>query len=131
MQYDAATPGNHGFDFGPSVLARALQDATFRYVSANIFKEGTDTLLYAPYSVVERAGVKVGITGFTTPGVMGWDRGPRGGRDRVRRIEETAPGALRRLEQAVAGEKVVLIHSGRVQPESSDPTVDRTRTVAV
>src|SRR5437660_1038754 len=70
MQYDAATPGNHDFDFGPSVLARALQDATFRYVSANIFRERTDTLLYAPYSVVERAGVKVGITGVPTPGAM-------------------------------------------------------------
>src|SRR2546428_2811012 len=34
MQYDAATPGNHDFDFGPSVLARALQDATYRYVAS-------------------------------------------------------------------------------------------------
>src|SRR2546430_6849295 len=100
MQYDAATPGNHDFDFGPSVLARALQDATYRYVSANVYRGGTDTLLYAPYSVIERAGVKVGITGFTTPGVMVWDRGPLGGRVRVRRIEETAPAALQRPEQA-------------------------------
>src|SRR5439155_434250 len=76
MQYDAATPGNHDFDFGPSVLARALQDATYRYVSANVYRGGTDTLLYAPYSVIERAGVQVGITGFTTPGAMVWDRGP-------------------------------------------------------
>src|SRR5207302_8844224 len=100
MQYDAATPGNHDFDFGPSVLARALQDATFRYVSANIFKEGTDTLLYAPYSVVERAGVKVGITGFTTPGVMVWDGGLLGGRCMVRRVVVKGTGWVRRLEQA-------------------------------
>src|SRR2546429_121804 len=76
MQYDAATPGNHDFDFGPSVLARALQDATYRYVSANVYRGGTDTLLYAPYSVIERAGGKVGMPGFTTAGVMVWDRGP-------------------------------------------------------
>src|SRR5881398_1442575 len=122
MQYDAATPGNHDFDFGPSVLARALQDATYRYVSANVYRGGTDTLLYAPYSVIERAGVKVGITGFTTPGVMVWDRGPLGGRVRVRRIEETAPAALQRLEQAGAEVRVVLIHSGLGEPASYDTT---------
>src|SRR5207253_2191289 len=121
MQYDAATPGNHDFDFGPSGLARALQDATYRYVSANVYRGGTDTLLYAPYSGIERAGVKVGSTGFTTPGVMGWDRGPLGGRVRVRRIEETAPAAVQRLEQAGAEVRVVLIHSGRGEPASYDP----------
>src|SRR5881296_1387690 len=74
MQYDAATPGSHDFDFGRDVLARATGDATYRYVSANIFKGATDTLLYPPHIVVVRGGVRVGITGFTTPGVMVWDR---------------------------------------------------------
>src|SRR5207249_1029830 len=32
MQYDAATPGNHEFDFGTAVLARATGDATYHYV---------------------------------------------------------------------------------------------------
>jgi len=44
MQYDVATPGNHEFDFGPAVLARATGDATYHYVSANIFKGASDTL---------------------------------------------------------------------------------------
>src|SRR5438552_17732514 len=42
MQYDAATPGNHEFDFGTAVLARATGDATYHYVSANIFKGARD-----------------------------------------------------------------------------------------
>src|SRR5438552_7930955 len=74
MQYDAATPGNHEFDFGTAVLARATGDATYHYVSANIFKGASDTLVYPPHVVVTRGGVKIGITGFTTPGVMVWDR---------------------------------------------------------
>src|SRR5436189_5729921 len=44
MQYDAATPGNHEFDFGPAVLARATGDATYHYVSANVFRGASDTL---------------------------------------------------------------------------------------
>src|SRR5881398_1173470 len=112
MQYDAATPGNHEFDFGPALLARATGDATYHYVSANIFKGVSDTLVYPPHVVVTRAGVKIGITGLTTPGVMVWDRSQLGGRIRVRSIAEAAPLALRRLDLAGADLKVVLVHSG-------------------
>ena len=122
MQYDAATPGSHDFDFGRDVLAHAAADATYRYVSANIFKGSTDTLLFLPHIVVVRGGVKIGITGFTTPGVMVWDRSQLGGGVRVRRIGETAPAALRALEQAGVDLKVVLIHSGLNEPSSYDTT---------
>jgi 2',3'-cyclic-nucleotide 2'-phosphodiesterase/3'-nucleotidase len=36
--YDAATPGNHDFDWGVPELERALADAAFPYVSANLFR---------------------------------------------------------------------------------------------
>ena len=120
LQYDVATPGNHEFDFGTGVLARVTGDATYHYVSANIFKGASDTLVYAPYVVVTRGGVKIGITGFTTPGVMVWDRTQVGGRIRVRPIAETAPLALRGLDLAGVDLKVVLIHSGLNEPSSYD-----------
>lgn len=120
LQYDVATPGNHEFDFGLSVLGRAVGDAAYHYVSANIFKGATDTLVYPPYAVVQRAGMKIGVTGLTTPGVMLWDKSQLGDAVRVRRIEETAPLALRRLEQAGVDLKVVLIHSGLNEPSSYD-----------
>jgi 2',3'-cyclic-nucleotide 2'-phosphodiesterase / 3'-nucleotidase / 5'-nucleotidase len=122
MQYDAATLGNHDFDFGPGLLARATGDATYHYVSANIFKGAADSLAFAPYVVVVRAGVKVGITGLTTPGAMVWDRSQLAGRLRVRPIAETAPLALRRLDLAGVDLKVVLIHSGLNEPSSYDTT---------
>jgi 2',3'-cyclic-nucleotide 2'-phosphodiesterase / 3'-nucleotidase / 5'-nucleotidase len=122
MQYDAATPGNHEFDFGPGVLARATEDATYRYVSANIFRGVSDTLVFPSHVVVTRAGVKIGITGLTTPGVMVWDRSQLGSRFRVRPIAETAPLALRRLDLAGVDLKVVLIHSGLNEPSSYDTT---------
>src|SRR2546422_590367 len=121
MQYDAATPGNHEFDFGTAVLARATEDATYHYVSANIFKGVSDTLVYPPHVIVTRAGVKIGITGLTTPGVMVWSRGQLG-RVRVWPIAEAAPLALRRLDLAGVDLKVVLIHSGLNEPSSYDTT---------
>jgi len=119
MQYDVATPGNHEFDFGPTVLGRATGDATYHYVSANIFTGTSDTLVYPSHVVVTRAGVKIGITGFTTPGVMVWGRGQLG-RIRVRPIAEVAPLALRRLDLAGVDLKVVLVHSGLNEPSSYD-----------
>src|SRR2546421_1473934 len=121
MQYDVATLGNHEFDFGPAVLARATGDATYHYVSANIFRGASDTLVYPPHVIVTRAGVKIGITGLTTPGVMVWSRGQLG-RVRVRPIAEAAPLALRRLDLAGVDLKVVLIHSGLNEPSSYDTT---------
>lgn len=119
LGYDAATPGNHEFNFGLDVLRRAAGDATYRYVSANIrlpvrTPRGAevDTLLFAPHAVVTRGGVRVGITGFTTPGVMVWDRAiVEAARVRVLPIGSAAPAALRALA-AAADLRIVLVHAG-------------------
>ena len=112
LQYDVATPGNHDFDFGTDVLSGAASDASYRYVSANIVTGPRDSLVFPQTIVVQRGAVRIGITGFTTPGVMVWDRQQLAGRVRVRRIAATAPGALAALDRAQVDVKVVLIHSG-------------------
>ncbi|MBI1967682.1 MAG: 5'-nucleotidase C-terminal domain-containing protein [Gemmatimonadetes bacterium] len=122
LGYDAATAGNHDFDFGVDLLQQAAGDATYRYVSANVTKAGSDTLLFPESVVLQRGGVRVGVTGFTTPGVMVWDRAQLAARARVWPIANAAPLALRRLEQAGADLKIVLIHSGLDGPSSYDTT---------
>ena len=111
LQYDVVTPGNHDFDFGVDFLRRAANEATYRYVSANIVDSG-GAPLFQQSLVLSRGPVKVGITGFTTPGVTVWDRTQLAGRARVRRIAGAAPGALARLDGEGADLKVVLLHSG-------------------
>src|SRR5438445_699721 len=51
--YDAATPGDHDFDWGLQFFRAALADARFPYVSANLYATAGDTLLYPPYRVVQ------------------------------------------------------------------------------
>jgi 2',3'-cyclic-nucleotide 2'-phosphodiesterase / 3'-nucleotidase / 5'-nucleotidase len=111
LQYDAATPGNHDFDFGVDLLRRAVGEATYHYVAANVEQISGGSLFPATV-VLQRGGVRVGVTGFTTPGVMVWNRAQLAGQVRVRRIAEAAPGALARLAQEGADLKVVVIHSG-------------------
>jgi 2',3'-cyclic-nucleotide 2'-phosphodiesterase (5'-nucleotidase family) len=111
LQYDVVTPGNHDFDFGVDFLRTAAKQATYRYVSANI--EDSSGAPFFPQTVIlARGPVKVGITGFTTPGVMLWDRAQLAGRARVRRIAGAAGPALARLEGEGADLKIALIHSG-------------------
>jgi 2',3'-cyclic-nucleotide 2'-phosphodiesterase (5'-nucleotidase family) len=126
LQYDVATPGNHDFDFGLDLLASADSDATFRYVSANVVTTvggrggSRDSLLFPATVVIQRGPVRVGITGFTTPGVTVWDRRQLGGRVRVRSIAAAAPAALAALERAGVDLKLVLIHSGMGEASSYD-----------
>src|SRR5213593_4611661 len=111
LQFDVVTPGNHDFDFGVDFLRRAATEATYRYVSANV-EDSTGAPFFPQTVVVARGRVKVGITGFTTPGVMLWDKAQLAGRARVRRIAGAAPMALARLDGEGADLKIVLIHSG-------------------
>ena len=111
LQYDVVTPGNHDFDFGVDFLRNASKQATYRYVSANI-EDSTGAPFFPQTVILARGPVKVGITGFTTPGVMLWDRTQLAGRARVRRIGGAARPALARLEGEGADLKIALIHSG-------------------
>jgi 2',3'-cyclic-nucleotide 2'-phosphodiesterase/3'-nucleotidase len=119
--YDVATPGNHDFDYGLGALERAAASATFRYVSGNIRGLPGDTLMFAPYAIVVRSGVRIGITGFTTPGVMVWNQKAVRGKVRVVPIGESAARLLpdvRRESDLV----IAIMHSGLDEPSSYDTT---------
>lgn len=64
MGYDAITLGNHEFDNGVDTLATILKNAQFAVVSANYNVLGTPLEgIVKPYTVLTRAGVRVGILG--------------------------------------------------------------------
>ena len=67
MRYDAATIGNHEFDFGLENMARIFRMAGFPIVCANYHVEGTVLEgLVKPYVILERKGVKIGVFGLGT-----------------------------------------------------------------
>ncbi|WP_321519902.1 metallophosphatase [uncultured Bacteroides sp.] len=66
MEYDAATIGNHEFDFGLDNMARLFKMAKFPFVCANYEVKGTVLEnLVKPYVVIERKGMKIGIFGLS------------------------------------------------------------------
>jgi 2',3'-cyclic-nucleotide 2'-phosphodiesterase/3'-nucleotidase len=120
--YDAATPGNHEFNWGVDLFGRAVEAAAFPVVAGNLYRLPRDTVALAPFVVLPRHGVRVGITGFTNPGAMVWDRDNLAGRLRVRPILPEAGRVFRDLADAGADIQIAIIHSGMDGPSSYDTT---------
>jgi 2',3'-cyclic-nucleotide 2'-phosphodiesterase/3'-nucleotidase len=121
IEYDAATPGDHDFDFGLDLFNRALSRATFPFVSGNLRALPADSLALKPYVVVTRNGVRLAIAGLTTPAAMVSNRARLRGRLRVERIGPAVEGLLREMRKD-ADLAVLLVHSGLSGPASYDTT---------
>lgn len=66
MRYDAATIGNHEFDFGLENMARLFRMAKFPIVCANYDFTGTCVEgLVKPYTIIKRNGIKIGVFGLS------------------------------------------------------------------
>lgn len=67
LGYDVACLGNHEFDNGQAELARRLSNAAFVTVCANYdFRQTPLEGVVKPYTIVEKAGRKIGIIGALT-----------------------------------------------------------------
>jgi 2',3'-cyclic-nucleotide 2'-phosphodiesterase (5'-nucleotidase family) len=117
MGYDAAAIGNHEFNYGLKHLRRAVELAQFPFVSANIFRAGTDEHAYTPSTiipVVTQHGdtLRVGVTGNTPPGVHVWDRDNVTGVLEFREIVTSVRNVVQQLRADGADIVVVLSHGG-------------------
>ena len=66
MGYDAATIGNHEFDFGLDNMARIFRTATFPIVCSNYDFTGTPVEgLVKEYTVITRDGMRIGMFGLS------------------------------------------------------------------
>lgn len=127
LGYDAATLGNHEFNYGLDYLDRALEGAGFPFVSANVVRGAlaadalSDDTYIAPYTIIEKelvdgAGgtrtVKVGLIGFCPPQILTWDAAHLTGKVEVRDIVETAKAYVPKMREEGADIIVALSHSG-------------------
>ena len=68
MHYDAATIGNHEFDFGLENMTRLFRMCRFPIVCSNYDFTGTELAdIVKPYTIIKRKGVKIGIFALCPP----------------------------------------------------------------
>ncbi|MDO4484242.1 MAG: bifunctional UDP-sugar hydrolase/5'-nucleotidase [Clostridia bacterium] len=68
--YDAATVGNHEFDWGSDNLLINLEQAKFPVLCANMLRKEDNTPVLAPNTIIEKGGRKIGVFGLATPETM-------------------------------------------------------------
>ncbi|MBT1247627.1 MULTISPECIES: 5'-nucleotidase C-terminal domain-containing protein [unclassified Thermosipho (in: thermotogales)] len=72
LGYSAWTLGNHEFNYGLDILNKAVSEAQFPALSANILDENGNSV-FKPYHIVNVGGIKVGILGLTTKFIPNWE----------------------------------------------------------
>ncbi|RBW62822.1 bifunctional 2',3'-cyclic-nucleotide 2'-phosphodiesterase/3'-nucleotidase [Ruegeria sp. A3M17] len=132
--YDAATLGNHEFNYGLDFLEKSLAGADFPVVLANIAKEQgagprDDKTLVKPYAILDREiemgdgtkhPIKVGVIGFTPPQIMNWDRKHLEGNVQARDIVETAQAYVPEMQEQGCDLIIALSHSGIGEADHTD-----------
>jgi len=99
--------------------------AGFPMALANVFSVKTGQPLVAPYQILERTltaknkdgktlsvPIKVGVIGFTTPGIMNWDKRWVDGKLRIDGAVESAQKYVPELRAKGADVVVALLHGG-------------------
>jgi 2',3'-cyclic-nucleotide 2'-phosphodiesterase / 3'-nucleotidase / 5'-nucleotidase len=117
LAYDAAAIGNHEFNYGLDHLGRAIEHAQFPFVSANIYRHGTNEHAYSAYALVRLPTpygdtLLIGVTGNTPPGVHVWDRENVTGVLEFRDVVASVRRVVREMRGRGADIVVVLSHGG-------------------
>jgi 5'-nucleotidase/UDP-sugar diphosphatase len=71
LDYDAMAVGATDLDKGLQVLMERAKEARFAILSCNIARTEDGETVLAPYTVVDRNGVRLGILGVTEPEAIG------------------------------------------------------------
>lgn len=64
LGYDAMAMGNHDLDNGMANLRQKVQYAHFPVLCANVTEKNTDLLVFRPFQIFERNGLKIAVMGF-------------------------------------------------------------------
>ena len=127
LDYDAATLGNHEFNYGLDYLDEVLDDAPFPYVNANVYKDdhdqdtNNDKNYFKPYQIIKKkvtdgSGktqvIKVGVVGAVTPQITQWDKANLDGEVITKDIVKSVESQIPKMKEEGADLIVVLAHTG-------------------
>ncbi|WP_233567071.1 bifunctional 2',3'-cyclic-nucleotide 2'-phosphodiesterase/3'-nucleotidase [Cohnella endophytica] len=137
LGYDAATLGNHEFNYGLDYLDLAVKGANFPYVNANVYiddKDGNpdnDVNRFEPYTIISKKvtdesgqeqTLKIGVIGFTPPQIINWDKSWLDGKVIAKDIAATAEKFVPKMRAEGADIVIAMAHTGfngNAQPDTN------------
>lgn len=134
LGYDAATLGNHEFNYGLEILDSALRGAAFPVVSANVvWRLGRNPLeddtYLPPFALIDRDilaedgqrhPLRIAVIGLAPPQFVQWDRHLLRDALLARDIVEAAAARVPQMRAAGADVVVALSHSGIGGPDGAE-----------
>ncbi|MFB2531333.1 bifunctional 2',3'-cyclic-nucleotide 2'-phosphodiesterase/3'-nucleotidase [Paracoccus sp. p3-h83] len=120
LGYDAATLGNHDFNYGLDYLLTVLGQARFAHVCSNLSLALPQAVLHRHLILRRdlamtdggRASLRIGVMGLLPPQTMDWDRAHLDGVATITDICDTAAETAQALRAAGADLVIALCHSG-------------------
>ncbi|GAA0078493.1 5'-nucleotidase C-terminal domain-containing protein [Clostridium sp. CTA-5] len=112
--YDTITLGNHEFNYGIPALKNIMKQFNGTVLGGNVYDTDGKTRIAAPYKIVERSGVKVGIIGMVTPNITKWDAANLKGYKVTNPVEETK-AAIAELKKQNVNTIIAVNHIGETQ----------------
>lgn len=113
MNYDAEAIGNHDIETGHAVYDKWIREIKCPVVGANIISNETGEPYVAPYTIIERSGVRIAVIGMLTPAIPNWLKEPIWS---GLHFEEMVSSATRWVDYVKKNERadvvVGLFHSG-------------------
>lgn len=122
LHYDAGVLGNHEFNYGLDYLRTAESDRDYPLLGANIAGGEEQGIVDAPYTLIERQGVKIAILGLTTAYVPTWETAVHVAGLTFESAVTAAKRWVPRLRQQ-ADVVIVAYHGGfEADPTTGEPT---------
>lgn len=121
LGYDTWTLGNHEFNYGVPAIEKIMKQFNGKVLAGNVYKPD-GSLFAAPYTIVVKGGIKVGIIGMTNPNIVKWDAANLVGYKTTSPVEETKK-AIAELKGKV-DVMIGVIHVGPDQEYGNDDGAD-------
>jgi 5'-nucleotidase len=138
LGYDAATIGNHEFDYGPvgphatpvdpsedprGALRARIAEADFPVLSANLSRASGEPMGIGELAstVIERAGVRIGLVGVTTEDTLGTTLHGNVHDLTLLPLADTIAREAARLRDDGAALVIVLAHAGGACDRTTEP----------
>ncbi len=73
LNVDCFVPGNHEFNFGIDYLKQVHTGSNATWLSANIYYQNSDELVFEPYKIFRFGDFNIGVIGVVTDFVVKWE----------------------------------------------------------
>lgn len=108
MGIDLAIPGNWEVVYGTATFQEIAKKLKYRFIAANVFDEKSGELVFPPYLIIEKKGVRLAFIGYTDPDVP--ERQPPSySKGFIYKKDEVLPPLIREIREQNKADAVILM----------------------